>query len=119
MGRNDDDAEYVTYTIVSCPATDALHADTAKIEILNFYGRIGKSWLKWSMRFKSLVARKHWSTKQSASQLIILIKRELGQDFRTLARQAVEANALFEKFYNQIGMAMVSGDFNEDLDEEL
>ena len=71
------------------------------------------------MRFKSLVARKHWSTEQAASQLMILIELELGQDVQTLARQAVEANASFEDFYDQIVMLMVPGDFSEDLDEEL
>ena len=71
------------------------------------------------MRFKSLVARNHRSTDQAASQLMIFIEGELGQDVQTLARQAVEANASFEDFYYQIGMLMVPGDFSEDLDEEL
>ena len=54
------------------------------------------------MRFTSLVARKHWSTEQAISQLMILIEGELGQDVRTLARQAVEAKASFEDFYDRL-----------------
>lgn len=119
MGRSDEDEEYVTYTIVTCPEMEALPADTAKIKIPKFYGGTAKSWLKWNMRFKSLVARKHRFTEQAASQLMILIEGELGQDVQKLARQAVEANASFEDFHDQIGMLMVPGDFSEDLDEEL
>ncbi|OWY91002.1 hypothetical protein PHMEG_00040596, partial [Phytophthora megakarya] len=62
MGRkNRDEDDYVTYTIITSPATEHVPADTAKINIPKFYGGNAKDWLRWSMRFKSLAQRKNWT----------------------------------------------------------
>ena len=58
MRPNDEVEDYITYTVVTCPAEDRIPADTAMIKIPKLYGRNAKAWLISGMRFKSLATNK-------------------------------------------------------------
>ncbi|POM79577.1 Hypothetical protein PHPALM_2712, partial [Phytophthora palmivora] len=120
MGRkHQDEEEYITYTIVTTPATEHTPADTAKIKIPKFYGGNAKDWLRWSMRFKSLTQRKGWTLEQAALQLLILLDGDLKSEVEDQARQAALEGLSFTQFYDSIGQLLVPLDYSETLDEEL
>ena len=54
MGRNEEDEDYDTYTVVMCTEADGIPVVTARIKIPKFYVEYSKAWLTWRMRFKVL-----------------------------------------------------------------
>ncbi|KAG1688287.1 hypothetical protein DVH05_003827 [Phytophthora capsici] len=117
--QSHDKNDYVTYTIVTSPATEHAPADTAKINIPKFYGGNAKDWLRWSMRFKSLAQQKGWNVEQAALQLLLLLDGEMKNDVEDAARQATQEGFSFSQFYENIGQQLVPLDYSETLDEEL
>jgi hypothetical protein len=114
-----DETEYVTYTIVTCSATETTPADTAKVKIPKFHGGSASAWLKWSIGFQSLVKKKAWTVDQVANQLLILIDGSLGLEVQRFAEEATEQQLSFDEYYRNIGMLMVPSDYCDDLDTEL
>ncbi|GMF14413.1 unnamed protein product [Phytophthora fragariaefolia] len=118
MGREKED-EYVTYELVTTPATATTAAETAKIKIKKFTGGSARDWLKWSGQFRSLARKKQWTDDQKAHNIVALIEGDLKADVARASQEAIEHNKSFEDFFTDVGLLSVPPDFSDDLDNEL
>ncbi|KAE9074824.1 hypothetical protein PF005_g25464 [Phytophthora fragariae] len=118
MGRKHED-DYVTYTLVTTPATNDAPAETAKLKIKKFRGGSARDWLRWSGQFRTLARKKGWSDEQKAHNLVALIEGDLETEVEVAARDAVNGGQSFEQFFTSVGLLSVPPYFSEDLDNEL